>query len=186
VLGHWRALLRMFGPALALCLVAQLLGGFLVHQRSWGGLATVAPATPSLASLPTTNTVVLTPRRATGIVSVSGVGFAVPNHVVTLAMSAARTLAVVANLAALSWFGMWMGLNSKSSNFATLKTIVFVEVIPWFVVMFASALLVPLILWPSLLGGVSTATSRIMVWYPLLTSGLVTLLVVVKDIAFYL
>jgi hypothetical protein len=99
-------------------------------------------------------------------------------------MSVAGTLTVIANLAALSWFGMWMGLNSKNSNLATLKTIVFVQIIPWFGVSFASAMVVPLVLLPSLMKGVSTPTSQMMVWFPLITSGLATVLFLAKDIAF--
>jgi hypothetical protein len=45
-------------------------------------------------------------------------------------------VAVVANMAALTWFGMWMGLTSKSINFATFKTLLFVQIIPWFAIMF--------------------------------------------------
>ena len=31
-----------------------------------------------------------------------------------------RIIATLANLAALSWFGMWMGMTSKNSNLAAL------------------------------------------------------------------
>ena len=110
--------------------------------------------------------------------------FANPNGYLMFAMSVAGTLTVIANLAALSWFGMWMGLNSKNSNLATLKTIVFVQIIPWFGVSFASAMGVSLVLLPSLMKGVSAPTSQMMVWFPLITSGLTTVLVLAKDIAF--
>ena len=43
-------------------------------------------------------------------------------------------------MAALAWFGMWMGLTSKSVNFATFKTVLFVQVIPGLFIMFASLL----------------------------------------------
>lgn len=42
----------------------------------------------------------------------------------------------LANLIALSWFGLWMGLTSRNSLTATLKTILFVEIIPWLVLVF--------------------------------------------------
>jgi hypothetical protein len=51
--------------------------------------------------------------------------------------------ATVMNMMALAWFGMWMGLTSKSVNFATFKTLLFVQVIPWFAIMFGSLMLMP-------------------------------------------
>ena len=95
-----------------------------------------------------------------------------------------RIIAALANLAALSWFGMWMGMTSKNSNLAALKTILFVQIIPWFVVSFASALALPLLLLPSLMKGASTAPAQMMVWYPLITSAVTTALCLSKDIAF--
>jgi hypothetical protein len=51
---------------------------------------------------------------------------------VSLGTAAGSSVIAVANLLALFWFGMWMGMTSKTANFATLKTIVFVQVLPWF------------------------------------------------------
>lgn len=193
VQGHWRALLRMFAPALALCLAVQLLGTMLVQEKTWSRFAVLPapPVAPPATSTTITNSMVVTTTSATGSVSVSGrgfgfAGFVVPNRLVTLAMSAATILTIAANFVALSWFGMWMGVVSKSTPLATLKTIVFVEIIPWFVISFASALLFPLMLLPSLLTAVPTATSRIMFWYPLFTSAVATVLSLAKDIAFLL
>jgi len=62
-----------------------------------------------------------------------------PGFLAAGTLAFATLLTVGANLVALAWFGMWMGLNSKNTNLATLKTILFVEVIPWFVVVFTSA-----------------------------------------------
>jgi len=58
------------------------------------------------------------------------------------------------------------------------------EGLRWFGVSFASAMGVSLLLLPSLMKGVSTPTSQMMVWFPLITSGLTTMLVLAKDIAF--
>jgi hypothetical protein len=56
-------------------------------------------------------------------------------------ISAALTLVnSVADLVALGWFGLWMGMTSKNSALATLKTIVFVEVIPWLVIVLLTLL----------------------------------------------
>src|SRR4029434_10927976 len=99
-----------------------------------------------------------------GTTTVSVGGLAAPNDWVTLAISLAGTFAVAANLAALSWFGMWMGLNPQNTNLAPVKTILFVQIIPWFVVSFASVMLVPFVLWSSLMKGSSPSPSLIMVW----------------------
>src|SRR5207237_10871574 len=117
-----------------------------------------------------TNRTLVTTTKGSGTVSVSvGSAFTGPNDFGTLAISCATTLTVVANLTAVAWFGMWMGLNSKSANLSTLKTILFVQIIPWFGATFASALAVPLLLLPRLFRGTPTGPSQFMVWYPLLT-----------------
>jgi len=68
-------------------------------------------------------------------------GAAVPRQWVNLAgflTSAASTLSTLASLAALAWFGMWMGMTSRNTGLATLKTILFVKVIPFLVIQFVS------------------------------------------------
>jgi hypothetical protein len=92
--------------------------------------------------------------------------------------SVAGGLAVLCNMAALAWFGMWMGLTSKSVNFATFKTVIFVQVIPWFGIMFAC--------------GIFTATTAFMAssstswanWWPHMTKVLSSGLSIVKDFGF--
>ena len=37
------------------------------------------------------------------------------------------------DLIAIGWVGIWMGLTSKNANFAVLKTMLFVQVLPWLV-----------------------------------------------------
>ena len=193
VQGQWRGLLRMFGAPLAVLVAAQLLGTFLVQQITYSQLAAVTPPTPTVATtnnMTTNTTIVTTTTRTTNWVgtttAVSVGGSAGPNDLVMLAISVAGTLTFVANLAALCWFGMWMGLNSKNNNLATLKTIVFVQIIPWFVVSFASVMIVPLLVLLRLGKGVPSAMSQMMTWYPLLASGLATVLYLTKDIVFSL
>ena len=194
VQGQWRALLRMFGLPLALCLAAQCLGAVLVQQSRWNSMATATPPAPMTATTTTTGTTfsvtnkmtVVTTTPAGGAVTVSVSGFGAPSVFVALGTSIAATVVVAANLAALSWFGMWMGMTSRNSNLATLKTILFVQIIPWFGISFASTLAVPLLLLPKLLSGTSTNPSQMMVWYPLISSGLTTLLCLAKDGAFLL
>ena len=40
---------------------------------------------------------------------------------------------IVTGVVSTTWFGMWMGLVSTKSNLAVIKTLVFVEVLPWIV-----------------------------------------------------
>ena len=80
-----------------------------------------------------------------------------------------------------------MGLTSKSANIATLKTLLFVQIIPWFAISFAVGMLVPLLIIPSLItGGGGAAPSNLMTWFPLLSSALTTALALAKDIGFIL
>lgn len=51
------------------------------------------------------------------------------------------TVGTLASVAALTWYGMWAGMTCKSSNVAALKSLCFVQVIPWFVIAFASMFL---------------------------------------------
>lgn len=199
VQGQWRGWLRLFAAPLTICLAAQLLGTFLVQHVTWSNVAAAVPAAPMVTvtntarttnaankTINVTHTTVVATSTASGPRAgfVAG-GFGAPAGLVTLAVSCAATLTVVANLAALGWFGMWMGLNSRTGNFATLKTLVYVQIIPWFVLAFASAIIVPLLLLPAMLRGGSLGPSRIM-FYPLLQSAVVTVLSLAKDVGFAL
>jgi hypothetical protein len=96
-------------------------------------------------------------------------------------------LAVVGNLLALAWFGMWMGLTSKGTTVATLKTIVFVQVLPSLVVYFASMLAIGLLTAGMFVGrSTSAGANAFMTWWPLLTTVFSTLLHLVKDACFIL
>ena len=67
-------------------------------------------------------------------------------RVAALITSAASTLSTAASLAALAWFGMWMGMTSRNASLVTLKSVLFVKVIPflvfYFVTMYAMVMLV--------------------------------------------
>lgn len=87
----------------------------------------------------------------------------------------------LANLVALGWFGLWMGLTSRNTRLATLKTIVFVQVIPWFAVVLISWMVIPLALfssskWLGSSGGFSQY------WPPLIFTVTPALLTVAKDV----
>jgi hypothetical protein len=77
-----------------------------------------------------------------------------------------------------------MGLTSKSTNMAAFKTILFVQVIPWFAISFASMILTQLVLLPKILSGNSLGASQIMLWFPVLTSAVSTFLSLIKDVFF--
>jgi len=190
--GQWRALLRMFCLPLALCLATQSLGALLVQQKTWNMIGAATATLPS-GPLTTTNTavatnysIVVTKTTGSPTATVSVSSFTSPDARVMLALSVAGMLTVFANLSALAWFGMWTGLNSKSTNLAALKAIVFVQIIPWFVVSLVSAIIVPLLLLPSMIKGTVIAPNQIMVWYPILTTGIATVLSLTKDVAFLL
>ncbi len=191
VQGQWRALRRMFALPLALYLAAQLTGTFMVQQNTWSRMAATAPATPTsttttanTTTVTITNTRIVTRTTVTGTVQVSAPGLKAPHFPLMAGMAMASTLTAAANLAALIWFGMWMGMNSKNPNTATLKTILFVQVIPWLVIAFASGLAIPLLLLPGILNANPTAPSQMMVWYPVISSIVVTVLSLAKDVAF--
>jgi hypothetical protein len=81
---------------------------------------------------------------------------------------------------------MWSGLTSKNLNLAILKTVTFVQILPWFVIGFAAALMVPLLLMPRLMAAGAATPGWMMSWYPALSSAIGTALVVAKDVAFSL
>ena len=74
----------------------------------------------------------------------------------SLGTSIATPIVVAADLLALTWFGMWMGLTSKNANSAAWKTVLFVQVLPWIALTFASGIMTVLMFAPRL-GGLSAA-----------------------------
>jgi len=104
--------------------------------------------------------------------------------------SAVGALVAPANLIALTWFGLWMGLTSKNTLTATLKTILFVQIIPWFVIYFLTVMIVPLIMfsggWPNTTTQNNLPQSQMMlVLLPLHFTLVPTLLGLLKDFFFW-
>jgi len=150
--------------------------------------ATVTNVTPSNTTITSTTTstgaVVVTTTGVMGLPFVSGNG---PGLLVTVMISLGAVVTIGASLVALWWFGMWMGLTSKNANIATLKTLLFVQIIPWFAISFAVGMLAPMLIIPSLIkGGGGAAPSMMMTWFPLLSSAVTTALALAKDIGFIL
>ena len=81
-----------------------------------------------------------------------------------------------------------MGVTSKKASLAILKTIAFVLLIPWFCITFCSGLFSMLVMVPALIGkGAGTASvTSYMVWMPLVSVGVMTLLTIGKDVFFIL
>jgi len=93
----------------------------------------------------------------------------------------------LANLVALGWFGLWMGLVSRTARMATLKTIVFVEVIPWFALILISGLVIPLMMFSSSWLNKNTGPSQTVmsVWFPVMVAALPAGLALVKNVLFW-
>jgi ABC-type transport system involved in multi-copper enzyme maturation permease subunit len=163
--GQWRGLTRSFGAPLALWLVAQSLGAFLVQQATWKNMTTTVSAAGGGQAAATAINMIGNPS------AWSAVGLAL-----------AGTLTIATNLVAISWFGMWTALTARSANRATLRTLVFVQVIPWFGFVFVSALAVPFLLMPRIIGTLGPGSS--VQWYALVMGGVATALYLVKNLGF--
>jgi hypothetical protein len=156
VLGHWRAVLRLFGLPVLLILLAQMISVSLATSWTAG---TLPAGVPRL------------------------------NHAVLIVSTGVSILTTVANLIALTWFGMWMGLTSRNTSLATLKTLVFVQVIPSFVVGFLASMLSILVIVRGLFTGGANPSqamaTRMTVWFPLLSTLMSALLNGGKDFGFF-
>lgn len=106
--------------------------------------------------------------------------------VILVGTAACGLLCALANFVALAWFGMWMGLTSRNGLMGTLKTIVLVQIVPWMVIWFAGMMLFPIM--GLIIGRAQTSWvgSNWMQWYPIASTLLMTVLTVLKDVAFYL
>jgi len=202
VQGQWRTILRQFSAPLAVLLAAQLLGVALVQYVTWAQMTMATAAmpvvtTPAATNAPgSTNAALITNATVVSTSTTTGAGVVVTvtgtdrsktfGYALAAVVALAGTVTVLANLVALIWFGMWMGLTSGNASIATLKTVAFVQVIPWFLISFASALVVPLILLPTLLRGATIVPTRMMLWYPLITTAIATTLALMKDVGFLL
>ena len=104
----------------------------------------------------------------------------------TVLAAATAAVSTGANLVALCWFGMWMGMTSRTASLATLKAIVFVQVIPWFVITFASTMLIGMLMAGAAFSRPQVQPGWWLVWWPLLSAVFSGTLAVGKDIGFIL
>jgi ABC-type transport system involved in multi-copper enzyme maturation permease subunit len=123
---------------------------------------------------------------------VAGPGVGEDHWLTALSTAVIGFVAPVANIVALIWVGMWMGLTSKNSGLATAKTLVIVQVVPAMVIAFASGILAYALIIPSLMkaaaskGGTAPFGPAMSVWFPLLLTGLSVTLTLAKDVFFSL
>jgi hypothetical protein len=198
VRGQWRALLRLFGLPVLLLLTVHIAGAtfsqisFLRITTQAGAAMTAAATNQSrtftngTGTLTTTVTIAGAPTTNATFVSTSPQKPVLGRQIATAAVAAASAaLCTGANLVALIWFGMWMGLTSTTANLATLKTLLFVQIIPWFVMAFSTSMLIGVLL--------ATAGARFsggnfgwFSWWPLLSTVIGTALAAGKDLAFIL
>ena len=201
VAGQWRALVRMFGLPVLLLLGAQLSAATLSqfgYQRITTQAATITSsvATNQTGTISSQTVVVVdatvAPRGKAGTSAAP-----VPRRIrmgsvalqggLGVAAAVAGTLSTAASLLALCWFGMWMGMTSRSANLATLKTILFVTIIPWFIIAFGGYLVAGLVMSGMLFRGMSPGSSNSfasLAWWPILGTLLTAAVVVAKDIGF--
>jgi hypothetical protein len=92
-------------------------------------LRTLGPPALAIAGLQVAVTCLSS--KAMGRMMASGSSTVVPPELVMIINACAVGVTVIGNLLAVAWFGMWMGLTSKSPNLAALKTFLFAQVLPW-------------------------------------------------------
>ena len=166
-------------------LLAAPLGGKEIVQGQWRALRRLFAA-PVVVFLCVLLTATVLSQQESWRAMATSVGSG-PNLALTVLGAVGGTIATAANLITLCWFGMWMGMTSKSANLATLKTLVFVQVIPWFAINFASGIVISLVVMPTLMkvAGATASPAAItgrMAWFPFLIAGVAVVLALAKDL----
>jgi hypothetical protein len=206
VAGQWQALRRMFGVPVLLLLGVHLLGSTLAQTGVQRATARATAVTSSVTTnqsgtVTSYSTVVIRGpamvRRSVATNTVAGTNSATVMTTpffqplspgwqkLTAAGTAAASVAgTAADLLALCWFGMWMGLTSKSANLATLKTALFVLVIPWFVMMFGTGMVMAAAMAGLAYRFGGPPSMAWMAWWPFIGAVLSAVVTVAKDIAF--
>ena len=106
-----------------------------------------------------------------------------PSVALKLISAVLSGVSTIANLAALAWFGMWMGLNSKNASVASLKTLVFVQVLPSLGISIASTSIAGALMFSRVYAG-GTPSNAVFLTFPLVMAGLSAVLCLAKDAAF--
>ncbi len=187
VQAHWLVWLRMFGLPILLLVGFQATGTLLTQLGMRSMMASVSSSTSKSGGVPAT-TVVIGGSGTSVTNPATSAASAAPPPVYpvwsAVALSVTSGISTAANLAALVWFGMWMGMTSKNASLATLKTIAFAQLIPVAAISFLSGLVAVAVMMLGLYKSGSPPSMGIAVTFPLIVSGLVALLSVGKDIGF--
>jgi hypothetical protein len=157
VQGQWSAFLRSFSLPVIILVLVQAAGVWLSQQASFSAMAAGAARAGGLSWVP---------------------------EALTAGMSAVST---TANLIALIWVGMWMGLTSNSASMAALKTVLFVQVLPALAIYFVSTIVAMAVMFGGMFrsGPAVGASSGIMLLFPLAMGGTASALTLAKDAAFF-
>lgn len=199
IAGQWRALLSMFALPVLLLLGVQA-GAATLSQLSFQRIA--AQVNSSVAAVSTNQTSgASTPTVVTSgpvVVSVSGgsnstaaqralrLSSSAQQIGMAAAAATATALSTLGNLLALCWFGMWMGMTSKSANLATLKTILFVQLIPWFIIAFGTSVVLGLVMSRLFTRAGTVQPGTWFLYWPLSSAVLSATLALAKDLGFIL
>ena len=156
---QWQALLWVSGLLVALLLSVHVATATL-SQAAFQGIATQAstvtsPAVTNQSRTYTSQTfpvrsMVIVPTKARTNAASAPRSFRVgttPQQMVLAAVAAAAAgLTTSTNLIAICRFGMYMGMTYRSANLATFKPNLFVQVIPRFVIAFATSVVAGLVM----------------------------------------
>jgi len=155
--GAWWGLVRLFGIPLTIIVLVQF-------------LATVTGVKGANVG---------------GVIRMGMSGELIPEWVMLWLGAGVSLLLSLANFVALMWFGLWMGLVSRNSLLATMKTIVFVQILPWLVISFAGVMAFPILM--AMFGGFGGGNSgtTLIEWYSLVSMVIVTGLTLGKDWLFW-
>ncbi len=126
--------------AMELVLVAPVSPPQIVHSQ-WTALRRIFlfPALLVFGMKTVGGLVMILEMQKTMAGSSAGPGFNfIHTQIATITASAVN---FVADLLAVAWFGMWMGLTTYKTTMAVLKTFAFVIVLPWLALMFLQAFL---------------------------------------------
>lgn len=190
--GSWWAFVRCFGGPLLVMVLVQLSFSPAVHhayRQNASRLAASRSATAGRTNVvlsATTNSAgqTTTTRTNTTLTMTPSGTWTMPDipFWLTLATTVASIVAFLCNLGALYWYGAWAGLTATNGNIATLKTFVFVMLIPWFVITFIGGIVTVSLMFPMFMGAGGT-TSKVL-WFPFVSAAVTTALKVLVDAAF--
>jgi hypothetical protein len=102
--------------------------------------------------------------------------------ILSVATAIVSGISIVANLLALSWYGMWSGMTSKNARLASLKTLLVAQVAPWLGIYVASWIAAGVIMVS--LSVATAAPSTMAITTPLIYSAVSAALSVGKDACF--